>query len=304
IAIEPLSSETESRLYFISGVIASREGGYADGAEIQLYSGSAKYGNSVIANSGGRYTIYGVANGSYSIKVALAGYNPAVISDVVVKDANKTDVDGSIIKTYYKGGRGPAGGWIVYVGNEHTNLYYGFTYIELAPNDIGPNDGKLHFGSIRNTEYFSTIYDSMENTQYILKEYNNSMGGDIVEIEGAAVFCTEYTLNGYKDWVLPTSGVFEMIKNDGNYSGYNFKLNEQYWCSDSVLWQQTQWWTEFDDWDFLHLNPHERSETYDVEGVMKFRFEPELITHTGDTWNFCATNDYALQLYVRPVRYF
>jgi hypothetical protein len=301
-----LTSETETRLYFISGVIAVRGGGYADGAEIQLYRGSKKYGDKVITNSAGRYTIYGVTNGTYYIKINLSGYNTDSVWDIVVKDANKTDVNGSIIKTYYTGERGPSGGWIVYAGDQYSHLYYGFTYIELAPYDIGPENGKLHFGSIWNTKYLGTIYASIENTQYILNEYKNSIGGDIIETEGAAIFCTEYTLNGYKDWVLPTSDVFQMIKDENEYYEYNLKLTEQYWCSNSAAWVNTRTWTEYDSWDIFHWNPHERSESYEVTGVRKFRFEPELLSKASsdNMWNFSATNDGGQKLYVRPVRYF
>ncbi|MDR2343421.1 MAG: hypothetical protein LBD86_02670 [Spirochaetaceae bacterium] len=75
------------------------------------------------------------------------------------------------------------------------------------------------------------------------------MKSDITGTEGAAILCTGYTLNGYKDRLLLPGGVFQMIKDDGDYSGYNLKLTEQYWCSDTVSWQRTHTWTKYESWD-------------------------------------------------------
>ncbi|MDR1362794.1 MAG: carboxypeptidase regulatory-like domain-containing protein [Spirochaetaceae bacterium] len=275
----------------VSGVISLEEGGYANGAAIQLYKGSALYGSTVSANVGGSYTIYDVVNGSYTIRAALAGYNTLNIKNIVVSGKNLVNKNGVIVKTYTVGSRGPAGGWIVYAGSEYDYLYYGFYYIEIAPQDISAEaDGKAVFGSyMPPDEYLFNWSDSVENTKYIVNEYNKSQYGNVVEVGLAALYCVDYKLNGYNDWVMPTAEVFELIKDSGDYQNYNFKLNEQYWCSDIAHWLRTQ-----------------EDGEHDMSGFQKFRFDPPLPFELSppDYPNYFATPDGYERHYVRPVRLF
>jgi hypothetical protein len=59
----------------VSGVMSREEGGYAEGASIQLYQGSALYGSTPTTNVGGAYTLYYVLNGAYTVRIELEGYN-------------------------------------------------------------------------------------------------------------------------------------------------------------------------------------------------------------------------------------
>jgi hypothetical protein len=276
----------------ISGVISLQEGGYPHGASAQLYKGSALYGSTVTTNVGGSYTIYNVLNGNYTVRITFDGYQTLKIKNVIIKNQNRTNQNGIIVKTYAIGDRGPAGGWIVYAADEYEYEISGFRFIEIAPNDIGEADDKAIFGSYRNDGGLYGWDYSTENTQYIVNEYEKSKFGDIIETGLAAVYCVNFKLNGYNDWVLPTEDVFLLIKDYNDYQNYNFKLTEQYWCSNTAFWYE--WY------------PPDQNNKTDMCGYHKFRFEPELLTEdTLDSYDrFFATPNGFERHCVRPVRFF
>ncbi|GHT49050.1 hypothetical protein FACS1894102_3150 [Spirochaetia bacterium] len=274
--------------YTVSGVISLQEGGYAEGARVQLMRVDALYGLSVTTNSSGMFTIYNAVNSEdYRICVTLNGYITSKSNYFVLKDANLKNVNWSIVKKYEIGDRGPAGGWIIFEGGEYERDE-GWTYIELAPDDINK---KAIYGNYLNPVVHYGEGRSQMNTNYILNEHAKSLGGDLVlKDDVAAVLCSDYIYGGYNDWVLPTSAVFTIIiNNNKNYANYNFKLTEQYWCSDTVYYSS-------DDVKFL--------------AIRKFRFSPRLksSSYEGDInladSNFVCTENYRLRYNVRPVRYF
>jgi hypothetical protein len=94
---------------------------------------------------------------------------------------NLTKQNGAVVKTYSVGAHGPAGGWIVYAGDEYDYEYYGFYYIEIAPEDVSKeSDGKAIFGSHKYPDiYLWCWWESIELTKYIMGEYEKSKSGDI-----------------------------------------------------------------------------------------------------------------------------
>jgi hypothetical protein len=277
----------------VSGVISLEEGGYPNGAYVQLYKGSYLYGSAVTTNVGGSYTFYNVLKGSYTIRVTYDGYNTVKINNIVVNDENLTGKNGELVKTYTLGSRGPAGGWIVYAGDEYDYQYYGFYYIEIAPEDVGDADGKAVFGSYKYTDASLWHWsDSKELTDYIMGEYNKSKFDDVIEIGLAADYCVSYKLNGFNDWALPTDDVFKLIKSSGNYKNYNLKLTEQYWCSNTAEWREG-----FDS---------KPDDIVYFAGFTKYRFEPVLMLYSEEAGyeNYFGTPDGHERRYVRPVRFF
>jgi hypothetical protein len=70
--------------YEVSGVISKSNGGYAEGASVQLKQGVTDVGSPVSADEDGAYTIPGVLPGTYTIQVTLAGYQDGTITSFAV----------------------------------------------------------------------------------------------------------------------------------------------------------------------------------------------------------------------------
>jgi hypothetical protein len=293
--------------YKISGVISLVEGGYANGATAQLMKNGALYGANVVCGVGGAYTVYNVVPGDYVMRVTLPGFNTATINNVNVTSGNLSDINYSLAKTYNRGDIVPAGGCIVYAGGESMRKTYGWTYIELAPEDIMGDyeNGTAIYGSYRPTLGYSSFRLAAENTEYIVGKHKENSSGDFVQKGLAAVLCDDYALNGQKGWVLPTSGLFEMIQSNCVYQNYNFKLNSQYWCSDAGEYIYTYSVPIYDPILGLFIIDYEERQETRV-GISKFRFEPLLTDEvTGsDLTNFTYTNNSNAHYYVRPGRYF
>jgi hypothetical protein len=93
-------------LYSVSGTVSTSDSGSAQTAVVQRrQGGSAVSGKTASPDADGNYTITGVAEGSYTIEVSLAGYETGTIDDVEV-DGDVTGKDITLQKTAMLGGAG------------------------------------------------------------------------------------------------------------------------------------------------------------------------------------------------------
>jgi hypothetical protein len=73
-----------STVYTISGTVSVSDSGSPAGAQVQLRQDGSPVGQAAIAGSDGAYTISGVAAGTYTIEVSLAGYTTGAIAPFTV----------------------------------------------------------------------------------------------------------------------------------------------------------------------------------------------------------------------------
>ncbi|GFO72753.1 trimeric autotransporter adhesin [Bathymodiolus japonicus methanotrophic gill symbiont] len=122
-----------------------------------------------------------------------------------------------LIKRYDPGDTGPAGGFVFYVTNS------GFHGLEAAPND--QNMSKWGCAGIDSTKK-AGLYTGKENTKTILKQ---TCGGNT-----AAKVASNYELNGFRDWYLPSKYELELMfayLYRGGTGNFLASLDHYYWSS-------------------------------------------------------------------------
>ncbi|MHC6202010.1 CsgG/HfaB family protein [Breznakiellaceae bacterium SP9] len=131
---------------------------------------------------------------------------------------------------YKVGDRGPAGGFVFY---DKGVVTYGWRYLEAAPDDIpapirwGPNNT-----AVNTTD--TAVGTGKANTQRIAPIINRH-GED-----GAALFCTALSINGYQDWFLPS-------KDELNLMYVNLKKKGLGGFGDGYYWSSSEY-NYFDAW--------------------------------------------------------
>ena len=139
--------------------------------------------------------------------------------------------------SYKVGDTGPAGGLIFY---DKGNNNGGWRYLEAAPADI---NRQLQATSEQiKTEDWSerAVGKGKSNTEAIMKEAANRGGG----FGWAAQACDAYTLNGFRDWFLPSRDELHYMYGNLHLNGLgNFK-NERYWSSTAQN-SYYIWWEDF-----------------------------------------------------------
>lgn len=159
---------------------------------------------------------------------------------------------------------GPAGGYIIYDKGDDEG---GWRYIECTPTDFGSNNdqGKLKsgfsakglgflwpFGYARrydqrtgeynflDTETSKEIGAGKENTERLIQTIGEKafirefMGQDHSTGDYAAKICTDYTLNGYDDWYLPSAREMLLIKDALWERDGSGMVNSKYWTSSLI----------------------------------------------------------------------
>jgi len=140
--------------------------------------------------------------------------------------------------TYKIGDKGPAGGLIFY---DKGNNNDGWRYLEAAPSDINrqlkATSEEIKIDDCRER----AVGKGKSNTQAIMKEAANKGGG----FGWAAQACDAYTLNGFRDWFLPSRDELHYIYGNLHMNGLGNFRNEKYWSSTAVIsYGRLSFWQE------------------------------------------------------------
>lgn len=191
-----------------------------------------------------------------------------VVSCVTTRPDISSD-SAAVIKSegpYEVGGRGPAGGWIIYDKGNNSD---GWRYIEAAPQDQTPDSwrhkGLVKWGcrgiSVPDARY-AGIGDGFENTQAILAACD--------EPDIAARKCVEYRGGGKDDWFLPSKDELELIYAVLFEQGLGNLRSGEYWSSSETSSGRHAWNHNLSTGKQLYSGKHPR---YRVRAVRVFKDE-------------------------------
>ena len=123
---------------------------------------------------------------------------------------------------YKIGDRGPAGGIIFHRRIDENGRYY----LEAAPNDLSRAQWGLLGIRANVTSGSSTIGIGKQNTENLVDALKNNG-----ERGRAAQLCNEFTLNGFRDWFLPSYDEILHMYNNLRKQGLGGFRNDLYWSS-------------------------------------------------------------------------
>jgi hypothetical protein len=127
------------------------------------------------------------------------------------------------VETYEMGGRGPAGGWVIYTTNDGRNG------IEAASKDVGL--GPVNWGCKGvNVTTESSIGSGQTNT-------NNILASNCTLTNTAAKYADKYEEGGYDDWYLPSNDELALMNSLPNI---NNKFGIVYTRHKNFYWTSTQ----------------------------------------------------------------
>jgi len=162
--------------------------------------------------------------------------------------------------TYKIGDTGPAGGLIFY---DKGNSIGGWRYLEAAPADLGPNKFITEDpGSLpKNLFELWEKTDGDKGRGVGKGKYNTEFLMGIAQARGgfnwAIRLCTEYELNGYNDWFMPSRDELNFMYGNLHLKGLGRFRLEPYWSSTG--WQDTwgsysAWYINFEDGTAAYQN--------------------------------------------------
>ena len=135
----------------------------------------------------------------------------------VTVDSLKTYVV-NFTKALKIGSRGPAGGFIFY---DKGNYDDGWRYFEVAPYDI---PGKYPYGPTLSLDGRGN--GGKSDTDVIIRNFGKG--------QYAAYLARNFSLNGYKDWFLPSSNeAYSMCSNLSSLGYGNLRPYTDYWVTNS-----------------------------------------------------------------------
>jgi TolB-like protein len=171
---------------------------------------------------------------SGSIAVTSDDHKPASNSTPAASSVQPTSVPALTPgQTYAIGDNGPAGGIVFYDKGYYTD---GWRYLEYAPS----NFRNVYWGpyglKIAGTE--TGIGTGKKNTELIVKVLNRRRDKGL-----AAQICNDFSLNGYKDWFLPSKDelnlLYTYLKDNvmlgSDYGFYTWFYSSSY-CNDTQVW--------------------------------------------------------------------
>jgi TolB-like protein len=141
---------------------------------------------------------------------------PALAQDIIDLLFNK--------KTYKIGDRGPAGGWIFYDKGSYSDGWrYLETAIDTTESDTLREDRSSYYDAVINGTG-EAIGFGKRNSKVISGQVNT----------GAALYCTNLDLGGFKDWFLPSLEELKMIHENLHKKNIG-KFRDSFYVSSSLL---------------------------------------------------------------------
>ncbi len=213
--ISPSWSLADTAGITYSIVAAETDGPIADGAgttiNIDLGSGKITSTADVSVDNNGAYVVTATADST----------SPAYIADTM------TTTTIMVVDTYKIGDTGPAGGKIFYVNENYETDDW--RYLEAAPTE---HEQDARWGANLKMATSTDIGTGRANTELIVAEtegYDRDIG-----TEYAAKICSEFVLNGYDDWFLPSRDELDALYQQRNKVGGFVEqphTNTIYWSS-------------------------------------------------------------------------
>ena len=160
-------------------------------------------------------------NGAYVVTATADSTSPAYIADTM------TTTTIMVVDTYKIGDTGPAGGKIFYVNENYETDDW--RYLEAAPTE---HEQDARWGANLKMATSTDIGTGRANTELIVAEtegYDRDIG-----TEYAAKICSEFVLNGYDDWFLPSRDELDALYQHRNKVGGFVEqphTNTIYWSS-------------------------------------------------------------------------
>ncbi len=145
--------------------------------------------------------------------------NPGATDSAKVLDYIDNDCDGKVDEQYYIGDTGPAGG-IVFWLNE-----MGEHGLEAAPEDQDDGTG-AEWGCYNKVAGASGVDGALDTDKILAAGCTSELDDDPI----AAELASNYSLNGYDDWFLPTRFQMVALYNNKDIVG-GINTSASYWSS-------------------------------------------------------------------------
>jgi len=152
---------------------------------------------------------------------------------------------------------GPGGGFIFFV--DYHDQYPGFTYLEVAPTDLGPSvwcsDTSTSIPAVAGWDA-NAVGRGQDNTSIMT----------VVCASGAANLADSYTNNGINDWFLPSLGELMLMYTNLRQAGVGGFASDYYWSSTED--GSSNAWLQYFDNGYQYSNY--KSSSYRVRAVRAF----------------------------------
>ena len=130
------------------------------------------------------------------------------------------------VTTYEIGLPGPAGGIVFHIFDGGGQRYSGQHGLEAAPTDIGQAGWGCFMSEISDARKIA-VGTGAQNTSEILANCS--------DIDSAAMIASNYVLNGFNDWFLPSREDLVLIyRNLHSFGLGNFDVEMEYWSSSEI----------------------------------------------------------------------
>jgi len=185
--------------------------------------------------SGSGFTTFTVNKGTTSTQVTGLTNDTSYSFLVKTMDNSRnlstgTTISATPVHIYIVGETGPAGGLVFY---DKGSFSSGWRYLEASPVDLG-NNARTSWDKGTHIQMYTSasIGSGKANTQSIIAKFGTGTY--------AGALCDDYSVNGFSDWYLPSSGELSLMYNNLCVSGKGgFNTSTGYGTS-GLYWSSTQ----------------------------------------------------------------